>query len=674
MTPSWPLRAHLWSRARALARARGQDAAFTRRFPQPENAGLTLAAPPDAAALGDELERLRGARREAEFKALIAGTTKAQGHHGNATTQRFTPPWIARWLAERGLAARAHGASVNCLDPACGGGQLLLALMDAGVPAQALHGVDIDPVAVDVARWSLWLRARRPGDEVATRGEPTLRVVDPPLGTLGATLGTYGLVIVNPPYMGARHLDPATRAALREQFAPYHGDLYTAFLERCLALTEPGGAVAFLCQQSFLFLKRDRALRRDLMRRAALREVLHLGPHAFPGIQGEKASVVAFTATLGGGEATPSVIDLRDLRSADAKRAAVGEPARRFDGGPAARRAQGGGSFAYWVAPAALRRLDRGPFLGDVLDVAGSSHKTADNARCVRCWWEVPADDIGPGRPFVRYAKGGAFRRWHGNLERVVDWSEQARRHYATHPTANLLPERYWYREGITWSDFGGLRFSARHLPAGCAFDMAGPAAFLPIQQHSSAPTSLWFWLGLLNTQCVCGLLNALNPTIHYQVGDLRALPIPDTFPVPAVERIAAVAQQAVDLTRELDRHATPTSPDYIGPRLWTVEGDLEERLAAATAWWAATWEALHGLRAEIEAAVRALYGIPGVGPADPVPTAPDWVRHARDHLRGQQDGRYARTPIPSGLKAELTKRSSPAIFPTPWHPSRLAS
>ena len=56
---------------------------------------------------------------------------RADGLAGVETTQRFTPGWLARWLARGALAQATPGQPLRCLDPACGGGRLLLALYEA---------------------------------------------------------------------------------------------------------------------------------------------------------------------------------------------------------------------------------------------------------------------------------------------------------------------------------------------------------------------------------------------------------------------------------------------------------------------------------------------------------------------------------------------------------------
>ncbi|MGM0559152.1 MAG: hypothetical protein ACQEVA_22395, partial [Myxococcota bacterium] len=159
------------------------------------------------------------------------------------------------------------------------------------------------------------------------------------------------------------------------------------------------------------------------------------------------------------------------------------------------------------------------------------------NAEFVRKWHEVDASDIrfadgiwpdGPSEDFrwVAYSKGGRFAPWWGNWEHVVDWTERGRGFYKDNRTSNMLDEAWWFREGICYTDFAGSSFNARLMPAGCVFDMTGPAIFPHQTDHPRR--RLLALLAILNSTPVRMLLNALNPSLHYQVSDVRALPVPE--------------------------------------------------------------------------------------------------------------------------------------------------
>lgn len=586
------------------------------------------------------MEALRGPERARAFAALIQNTARAEGHEGLSATQRFTPPWIADWMAQ-GALALVEARAPRCVDPACGGGRLLLSLLEGLLarglaPGEALGclvGADLDPLAAQVTRMALWLRAAAaPGADpgalalpavVALEGEPLRSGLGAlaPWGALSARAGlapgAFDVVLSNPPYMSVRHLSEPVREALRAHFGAFAGDLYTAFLARCGELLAPEGALAVLCQQSFLFIERDRALRRDFFQARAPHRLLHLGANAFPGFQGEKAAVVALIASARPGGSL-EVFDLHDLPDAaskarEAARLALGEDpeGRIYRGDAALARARRGEPLVYWLGPGMTRLLDAEQTLGERLDLPGTANKTADNARFVRMWWEAPPREHGEGRRWVHYAKGGPRCHWYGNRWHVVDWSPEARAAYAGRATANLLTERHWFREAITWSDLGGRAFSARWHSPGGAFDMAGPAALVP----EGEPLGIWFWLGLLNSGLACHLLNARNATIHYQVGDLRRLPLPSRAALEGrpdlTGALAALAQEAVALQR---RRAAWTlrDPDEQRALLWEAPGDaLGDRLQAARALDEAAWARLEAIQGEVDARAVALYDAP---------------------------------------------------------------
>ncbi len=76
-----------------------------------------------------------------------------------------------------------------------------------------------------------------------------------------------------------------------------------------------------------------------------------------------------------------------------------------------------------------------------------------------------------------------------------------------------------WYcHEGLTWSFISSSKFGVRYLPTGCFFDVAGSTLFSRIDNK--------YTLGFLSS-CVCfDILRILNPTLNYQAGNIKSLPI----------------------------------------------------------------------------------------------------------------------------------------------------
>ncbi|MFP4598289.1 MAG: Eco57I restriction-modification methylase domain-containing protein [Persicimonas sp.] len=499
---------------------------------------------------------------EIERDASNRAHTRDEAKHASqmVTTQLYTPRWIAEFLVGECLEAADSKAPTVC-DPALGGGQMLLAALDwlceRGVALETaverLHGVDLDGRAVEAARRALKLHvARLDGErrpELEQKIDANLRVGD---GLFGE-LGTFDVVVTNPPYMGSRSMPGPLKERIRGEFRPFHADLYTAFIRRCHALSSD--MVGVLAQQTVWFLSRFKKARSWLLDNAELVAFMHLGAHAFANLSGEKASVVAFVQKCcepSGEEAV--FIDLRDESDAESKRSAfidslerrrpwrrkdehdardgvapvTREPVAAFDALP-------GRVLAHWLPENLRRHFETSPKLIDLADIPGSQNKTANNRKYVKKWSEVDTAELrrapeisgevgsADGR-WVFYSKGGRFAPWWGNWQNVVDWSDAARVFYADNKTSNLLAEKWWFREGICYTDFGGRTFNARWMPPGCLFDMAGPAIFA----REGGRRRLFALLAVLNSTPVRALLNAMNPSLHYQVRDLRNLPVPE--------------------------------------------------------------------------------------------------------------------------------------------------
>lgn len=171
----------------------------------------------------------------------------ALGAHRRALGQWFT----ATPVAELALAALAPaGVDARVLDPTCGDGAFLAAAHAAGL--RALTGIEIDPGAATQAR------ARVP--------DATITVGDALAPDLVARLGTFDLVIGNPPYVRAGRVDPevkrARAAALaadwpeldraRIEAIARHADVAATCLLRALRLVRPGGRLALVVSTALL--------------------------------------------------------------------------------------------------------------------------------------------------------------------------------------------------------------------------------------------------------------------------------------------------------------------------------------------------------------------------------------------------------------------------------------
>lgn len=260
---------------------------LARHVPLFEPSGLADGARSGAPQLDDR--RDPGALGRLHQELLDADHRHRRGVH-------YTPASVAALVVDLAIDGGGGETLPSVCDPSCGGGAFLLAAADRllggdeseGLPAAvlaALHGLDLDPLAVEVTRAALVLWARRAGlagDEL----ESVAAVVAAQVVEGDALHGTWpgegslGVVVGNPPFGGqlarstARGRDEASVArALLGGSAAGYADTAGLFLVRAVAACAPGGRVAMLQPLSFLGARDAGAVRRRLEEQAVLEEV-----------------------------------------------------------------------------------------------------------------------------------------------------------------------------------------------------------------------------------------------------------------------------------------------------------------------------------------------------------------------------------------------------------------
>ena len=209
----------------------------------------------------------------------------------------YTPSDLARFVLDRARAADGSLPAGRWLDPACGEGAFLGLLVEelascvptdqlAAVVTQRVFGIDIDEQACAVAR-----RAVQDAVTAAAGPQPDdffhENVITADTLASGDELGLFGLVIGNPPYIGATQLSREEKTRFLERFATAWGrlDLYGLFIERGLQLLAPGGRLTFITPDKLLIAISCRPLRAHIAREFAVESIARFDRHdLFPGV------------------------------------------------------------------------------------------------------------------------------------------------------------------------------------------------------------------------------------------------------------------------------------------------------------------------------------------------------------------------------------------------------
>lgn len=361
----------------------------------------------------------------------------------------------------------------------------------------------------------------------------------------------YDVVITNPPYMGSSGMGVKLAEYVKDKYPDSKSDLFAIFIERCGQMTKHNGYQAMITQHSWMFLFSYEKLRRKMLLSDTI-NMAHLGARAFEEIGGEVVQTTSWVvrrSDISGYKATYSrLVDFISQKikeeaylSTQNRYIAIKENFSKIPSMP----------IAYWVSNDFIRIFSNQLFYD--YTISDGQNVTSDNSRFVRYLWEVSNDDIGKNRKWRLYAKGGGFRKWYGNLIDIIDWSESAIEFYHKESSARVIPEYLWYKKGITWGLITSNLPSFRLLPEEATFDKGGSSIFLIDYVNYN------YFIGLLNSKVFHKVVLVLNPTLNFQVKDIRSMPII----LNNEETVNSIIEKAIEVSK-IDWDSFEISSDFI--------------------------------------------------------------------------------------------------------------
>jgi type II restriction/modification system DNA methylase subunit YeeA len=361
----------------------------------------------------------------------------------------------------------------------------------------------------------------------------------------------YHVVIANPPYMGGNGMNTRLRAFAQDNYPNSKSDFFSMFIERNLDMTMQKGMVAMITMQSWMFLSSFEKLRDNILNKDTILSMAHLGPRAFDSIGGEVVSTTAFIIETEHHEnlkgAYLRLIDGKNEAEKEAElKANKSEPYyasstdfKKIPGSP----------IAYWVSEN-VRTIFCSQFLFEFAD-SGGRCKTHNDEKYVRMNWEISQNDIDINKKWKLYNKGGISRKWYGNLDFAINWTEDAKNNYSKF--GGLSNPSTWNRIGVTWSGISSAKASYRLKIQNSEYASASPA----ILTREELTTNQI--LGYLNTKISSQVMKIINPTMQVNVGDALKLPFKKFNSLGEIEKIV---ERTISLTKN-DWDSYETSWDF---------------------------------------------------------------------------------------------------------------
>jgi len=391
----------------------------------------------------------------------------------------------------------------------------------------------------------------------------------------------YQVVVANPPYFG--NFDSEYKDFAKDYYPDSKSDTFAMFIERGFELVITKGFNAMVTMQSWMFLSSYEVLRKKLLSTVTINCMVHMA-NMVMGIAFGTAATIWQKNYLPDYKGAYSYVYYEDLTE---KKVPIEFPIRNERLSKAS--AQDfkkipGSPIAYWVSDRVREVFEEGVPL-EKLAEPRLGMATGNNYIYLRLWFEVNLKKVGLNlksreeaketqKKWFPYNKGGAFRKWYGNFDYLVNWENDGS---LLLNTLDPSGKRIWahnfnldyiFKPSVTWTFISSSNFAARLTPNGFLFDVSGSSAF-PNQEIIKVVTAF------LCSKIAFIFLKTLNPTLNFQVGNLSNLPLINFSDENFISSINKISGKIISLTKR-DWDSFETSWDFsISPLISLLYGEL---------------------------------------------------------------------------------------------------
>ena len=376
----------------------------------------------------------------------------------------------------------------------------------------------------------------------------------------------YDVVVTNPPYMGSSGMNANLSNFVKTNYADYKSDFFSVFFVKCIQMAKSNGKLGFFSPYVWMFIQSYEKWRKLLIEQKTIETLIQFEYSAFEEATvpvctfafsnyhvDQKAPYLRLTEFRGGMEVQrKKALEAINNHGCGYYYEAVASNFSKIPGSP----------VAYWVKSNLIDIFSKEILLNNIAQVK-IGMGTGKNEIFVRNWWEIIFckfdksltniqrlnDSSGKWFP---YNKGGDYRLWYGNLQEVLWFDANGRK------TMNEMSGHrenggydFYFKKGITWTFISSSKFGVRMRPTGSLFDVAGSTLF-------TEEKYFYFLLAFLSSTVCNYILTMLNPTLNYQAGNVKSLPIK----FERIDSVDSLSKQNVEISHS-DWDSYETSWDF---------------------------------------------------------------------------------------------------------------
>lgn len=405
----------------------------------------------------------------------------------------------------------------------------------------------------------------------------------------------YDAVIANPPYMGSKGMNKTLKNYAKKVYPNSKSDLFAIFMEHAFNLLTAHGYNAQINMHAWMFLSSYEKFRHVMLANHTVNSLAHLGSKAFSQITGEVVQTCAWIiANLPVKNYKSKFFRLLDGKEEE-KKELLSLQGNKFLASQGDFLKIPGCPISYWVSENFYRAFEENQSLeGNSLFRQGMSTTNADLFE--RYWHEIsfglfnndradPFLEVEPNEYWYPFNKGGTKRRWYGNFNVVVRYENNGDNLLAlvtnkypniSDPEFVIKNRKHYFKPAVTYASIGSGEFSARYLPKGCVFSVAGPAIF-PFDGDCYSLTAL------LCSKLSTHFLSCINPTLGFQMSDVGKIPYGELIHEKVKDQAATYAKEAIKLSKE-EWDGKETSWEF--SRLEILQGSCNYKLRDSVLSW----------------------------------------------------------------------------------------
>lgn len=359
----------------------------------------------------------------------------------------------------------------------------------------------------------------------------------------------YEIVVTNPPYLASPRMNAKLADYIKQYYEAGKADfatvMYLAIQEN---FSKKNGLVSLITTNSWMYIKSFLKMRKLTFSRFSFTSIVDYGTELFEGKIGH-LPIVAWVACNSVVQEQFPAIRLVDYKYGrrNEKYEAYFDRKNKYYAKQSSFEDIDGAPVDYWLSEKVLNTFKEKKLESFVEIVSGMT--TGNNDKYLREWNEVDISHIAFDKTdisevdlkitkWIPYHKGGEQRKWYGNHEYIVNWSQSK-----NFNRAKTTMTHVYLKPCITWSDISGNSFAGRFCYGGFMFDVKGSCAF-------GNNDDLKLLIGLFNSKVTPVYVEALNPTSTTQVGDLKRIPfiLPDES---TRNRIYQLVDECVAISKE---------------------------------------------------------------------------------------------------------------------------